>query len=252
MNILAGKRISLLGASTSTFDGYSNSALYNTTLPVNHPYYPREYLPDVHDTWWMRVIDTLQLELCVNNAWSGSCVTTLVDGDDKAGCMMRATQLHNDVTQAEPDIIVLIIGGNDALRGYEIGSYSGVSDIYDSARGAYIGDCTLFGDAYATMVHKVKARYPHADICVCSMLHWPTPRHDKGLVIYNDVIRKIAEEFGVTYVDFYNRTDICPETAETFLHTDGIHPNRLGFEQMADCLVKVLRDQYAQKANKES
>ena len=247
MQTLFGKYISVLGASTSTFDGFSNASKYHSTLSGNMPYYPRDYLNDVRDTWWLRTIDELGLRLCVNNSWSGSCVTTTVDGADKAGCMKRAAALHNDNLGIDPDIIVLIIGGNDALRGYEIGSYNGVDDIYDPSTKTYIGDCTMFGQAYATMVHKVKSRYPEADIYVCSMLHWKPKKHDKDLMGYNDIIQRIANEFQVNYVDFYGKTDISPETAHKYLHEDGVHPNKYGFEQMSKCIVDVLKSRYADK-----
>lgn len=245
MSSLVGKYISILGASTSTFDGISNNVEYNSTLKNNEPYYPKpEFMPDAHDTWWLKVIDTLQLKLCVNNAWGGSCITTRLDGVEKAGCMKRATELHNDNLNIEPDIIILIIGGNDALRGYDIGKYSKVSDIYNESRQEYVGDCNQFGEAYATMVHKVKTRYPNADVYVCSMLHWKTANPKNGLVLYNEIIKKIATDFDVTYVDFYNNTDIHPETASTYLHTDGVHPNKYGFEQMSDCIVRLLTSRY--------
>ncbi len=247
MQSLVGKYISILGASTSTFEKFSNNSQYHSTLLSNSPYYPKEFLKDVSDTWWMKTIQTLGLKLCVNNSWSGSSVTTTVDGQEKAGCMDRATALHNDRLSIEPDIIILIIGGNDALRGYEIGSYHDVHDIYDPESRVYIGDCTMFGQAYATMVHKVRNRYSNADIYVCSMLHWNPTKHNKGLLEYNEVIQRIADEFKVIYVDFYNGTDISPETAHQYLHTDGIHPNKYGFEQMSNCMVKLLKNRYAQK-----
>jgi len=235
MLCLAGKYISILGASTSTFDGFSNCTQYNTTLSNNVTYFPKEFLDDVHDTWWMRVIDTLNLKLCVNNSWSGSCITTMVDDINKAGCMKRATELHNDVLGIEPDIIVLIIGGNDALRGYDVGP---CGDTYDQP-----GDLTLFAPAYASMVHKVKNRYPDASVYVCSMLHWQ-PKSGSNLPTYNDAIKKIADEFDVTYVDFYNGTDISPATKGTYLFEDGVHPNAAGFAQMSHCIVEVLKDTY--------
>ena len=246
MKSLVGKYISILGASTSTFDGFSNDSQCHATLSNNVAYYPKAFLNDVNDTWWMRTIDALGLNLCVNNSWSGSCVTTVVDGQEKAGCMERATALHKDCLSMEPDIIVLIIGGNDALRGYEIGSYRGAEDIYDPKARAYIGDCTMFGQAYATMVHKVKARYPNADIYACSMLRWRPKKHNKDLAEYNAVIQRIAAEFQVTYVDFYNETAISPDTADIYLHTDGIHPSRQGFEQMANCMIRLLKSRYAE------
>ena len=241
MASLHGKYLSLLGASTSTFHGYSDDGQYHSSLPLNVAYYPKDFLTDVKDTWWMRVIDDLGLRLCVNNSFSGSCITTTVDGKEKAGCMNRATALHNDRLGIEPDIIVLIIGGNDALRGYEVGTYRDKGDIYDPVTGTYIGDCTAFGAAYATMVHKVKARYENAAIYVCSMLHWQPKKHDKGLLQYNEVIKQIAKEFGVTYVDLYHETAISPETADTYFHTDGVHPNKHGFLEMASCIKKYLQ-----------
>ena len=41
-----------------------------------------------------------------------------MDDENKAACMNRAIQLHNDQQGIEPDIIVLMIGGNDALKGF--------------------------------------------------------------------------------------------------------------------------------------
>lgn len=157
MKSIEGKYISILGASTSTFDGFSNNSNHNSTIKINTPYYPKaEFLNNVDDTWWMRTINELGLKLCVNNSWSGSCISTMVDRPEKAACISRATQLHNDNVGIDPDIIILIIGGNDALRGYDVGVYNGVADIYDPDNQTYIGDCTTFGQAYATMVHKVK------------------------------------------------------------------------------------------------
>ena len=244
MNSLTGKYISILGASTSTFDGISNNPEYNSNIKINEPYYPKpEFLSDVADTWWMKTINNLGLKLCVNNSWGGSCITTIVDGEEKAGCMNRALELHNDVLSIDPDIIVLIIGGNDALRGYEIGPYNGIKDVYNFTDNAYVGNCNYFGQAYATMVHKVKKRYPKADIYVCSMLHWKT-EHEKELTEYNEIIQKIAVDFNVNFVDFYNGTDIRPATASIYLHVDGVHPNKHGFEQMSNCLTKLLKSKY--------
>ena len=244
MKSLTGKYISILGASTSTFDGVSNNAAVNSTIANNKPYYPKDFMTDVADTWWMKVIKALDMKLCVNNSWSGSCVTSKRFGPVSAACMDRAFQLHNDQLNIEPDIIILIIGGNDSLRDYEVGPYNGVGDIFDTSNNAYIGDDMLFGQAYAMMVHKVVSRYPNADVYVCSMLHWKPKRHNKGLLQYNAVIKRIAEEFQLTYVDLYNETKIAPETAEEFLHTDGVHPNKCGFSQISECIVKILKSRY--------
>lgn len=249
MKSLTGKYISILGASTSTFDGISNNGAVNSTIVNNKPYYPKDFMTDVADTWWMRTIGALDLKLCVNNSWSGTCVTSKRFGPESAACMGRAMQLHNDQLNIEPDIIILIIGGNDSLRDYEVGPYNGAGDVFDTSSNTYIGDDMLFGQAYAMMVHKVVSRYPNADVYVCSMLHWPPRKSTKDLCKYNDVIRQIADEFKITYVDLYNGTKIAPETAAEYFHTDGVHPNKDGFAQMADRIINTIKENYKATAD---
>jgi lysophospholipase L1-like esterase len=190
----------------------------------------------------MKTINTLDMKLCVNNSWSGSHVTTFKDKAEKAACMDRATLLHNDNLEIDPDIIIFAIGANDALGSYEIGTYNGLSDVYDGQN--YIGDPTLFAPAYAMMLHKTKMRYPDADIYLFSMLNWPLKKEGgTPIVEYTNVVKQIADEFDVTYVDLYNETDISPETAQEYFY-DKVHPTPAGFTEMSDCLIRVLKEKY--------
>ena len=60
MRSLSGKYLSLPGASTSTFDGFSNCEIYNTTIKQNAPYYPKaEWLNLSSDHWWKRCVARL-------------------------------------------------------------------------------------------------------------------------------------------------------------------------------------------------
>ena len=69
----AGKKVSILGDSISTYEGVSNNTAYNATIGENLVYYTEGlHGVSLHDTWWQQVIDTLDMELCVNNSWSGS------------------------------------------------------------------------------------------------------------------------------------------------------------------------------------
>jgi len=78
-------------------------------------------------------------------------------------------------------------------------------------------------ELYNTTITNNVPYYPRADVYACSMLHW------------NPIV----------YVDFYNNTKIFPETSSVYLHTDGVHPNKYGFEQMSDCFVEILKSKYA-------
>jgi len=110
---LAGKTISILGDSISTYAGVSNNTAYNSTIGNNAVYYqPGTQGVYQADTWWQQTIDALGLELLVNNSWSGSAVLHTRRGT--AGAYVdRCVQLHNDKTGEEPDIIVVYMGGND-------------------------------------------------------------------------------------------------------------------------------------------
>lgn len=101
-------KISILGDSISTYMGYN---------PYGYAvYYKDDCLYDnditsVNDTWWKKVIDVLGGELCVNNSYSGSCVSGVFESS--ASSRARCSNLHGE---SNPDIIIIYIGTND--RGF--------------------------------------------------------------------------------------------------------------------------------------
>lgn len=202
---LEGKYISFLGDSITTYSGWSNNTSYNTTIggnAVHTTYYPGGAIT-ADETYWKRTIDNLGLNLCVNNAWSGSKVT----GNGVA----RATELHNDVKNIEPDIIVVYFGINDFNGGVACGSFNSVEDIYNESTKAYTANLNVFANAYATMVHKIKMRYPDADIYLCTLDYCRS-----GLEGYNGQIKKIAEVMDCNLVDFYNDTPMNLTNISTY------------------------------------
>ena len=87
--LLQGKTYSVIGDSISTFEGYNNDPSRNSTTKDNNVYYndlsgvpgdanrtpDRNFIFDSYqDTYWGRLTKDLGMELCVNNAWSGSFV----------------------------------------------------------------------------------------------------------------------------------------------------------------------------------
>lgn len=233
-----GKSISFLGDSITTFEGYSNNVKYNYTIGSNAVWYNTSKL-NVNDTYWKQTIDKFDLDLVVNNAWSGSqCSGT----GESAACNTRATQLHN-TSGTDPDIIVVYIGINDFDRGVEVGTYSNVNDIYDTKTKSYIGDTTKFAQAYATMIHKIKQRYSEADVYVCNLLPNNVNTDYTTLNTYNTYIEKIANEFDCTLVDFYNCSGI-DQTNFTSYTFEGLHPNATGHSLMAECLQNKLLEKY--------
>jgi hypothetical protein len=67
----AGKTLSILGDSISTFDGISNSALINSTIGNNAVWNSvARNFHDYTDVYWGQVLEQTDMELGVCNAWS--------------------------------------------------------------------------------------------------------------------------------------------------------------------------------------
>ena len=235
---LAGKAISFMGDSITTYGGWSNLTWFNSTIGSNRAYYDysNDRLSSVNDTWWKKTIDTLDLKLCVNNSSSGSRVTTTM-GKSHASCMTRAKNLHNDNENIYPDIICIYMGINDYTN-VELGSFDSINEIYDSSTNSYIGDLMVFADAYATMVHKIITTYENADLYLCTLVRYKT---EPTISSWNNIIKKIADEFDCNVVDFYNETGINDNMMYTI---DGLHPSQSGMSKMSECLIASLQNNY--------
>ena len=97
-NPYAGKTMSILGDSISTYAGVSNNTAYNSTIGSNAVYYSSGSLGGQQETWWQQAIDALGMQLLVNNSWSGSCVLHPRQGAGSEGYLDRCVNLHNDQT----------------------------------------------------------------------------------------------------------------------------------------------------------
>ena len=232
---LAGKKISILGDSISTMAGVSNNTDYNSTIGGNHLYYYGTNNGVTQaDTWWQQAIDTLGMELCVDNAWSGSCV---FDPTPKASTayMDRCVQLHNDHTGAEPDIIAIYLGTNDISKNKDaIGSAADIDYdtlIVEGANGYTYADPNTMAEAYAIMLHKISQRYPNAEVYCFTAIHKNT---------VNDPIRDVASYFGTNIVDLYQNSGIVVNKKyDAYYIVDG-HPNALGMDAITGCFLSSI------------
>ena len=154
----------------STYAGVSNSTAINSTLGNNDVYYT-EGRHDVYlkDTWWQQTIDALGMELLVNNSWSGSCASDRESpGTGSVAYQSRCTQLHNDNTNTNPDIIAIYLGTNDYYNFKSTLGSAGAIDyaqlIRETADGYTYAEPTTAMEAYAIMLHKMTKRSPMAEI----------------------------------------------------------------------------------------
>lgn len=238
LNYLEGKYISFMGDSITTYADWSNNITYNSTIGNNAVWYTSSSLISANETWWKKSIDDLKLNLCVNNSWSGSRVTT-TQGEVSSACMTRSNNLHDDNKSINPDIIVIYIGINDYNCGITLGSFESIDDIYDAETSSYVADLSVFAEAYATMIHKIINKYLNADVYCCTMYN----NGNTNIPIWNETIKGIAEYFDVKIVDFYTETKITLSTLSTYT-IDNLHPNKLGMIELSKCLTNNLIKYY--------
>lgn len=200
-DILKGKKLSVFGASMCTYDGYSNNTSHNPTIGQNKQYYGSPESENVKcrdltvgETFWGRLIDKYEMTLCVNNSWSGSKI--LDDNPAAAGWNTRPTELHR-ADGTEPDLIVSFMGNNDFTKERPAGEIT--EDLFARAETEGFMPET-FAEGYATMLSKMRKRYPKAEIFLFNMA-WRTEEKSELLIKYNEIIEKCAAHYGAYIVE---------------------------------------------------
>lgn len=221
---LRGKKVSFLGDSITTFNGYNPSG-YATWYPN-----ATSGITSVEKTWWWQFLQASGMELVKNCAWSGSKVTGTSTGTSaEAGCSdKRIADLKGD-DGTVPEVIIVFIGINDFSASIDVGDWDGTYIPTDGA-------ITNVSDAYALLAYKIANAYPDAEVFMCTLLeckkgNWNSGYDSTSLVEYNNAIRFVAESFGFNILDmhacginYYNISDYT---------VDLLHPNATGAKRLA-------------------
>lgn len=224
------KKFSILGDSISTFEGYSepyDACFYESLLKCQTD------ILRVSDTWWGQVIEHLGGELLVNNSFSGSLASKHPNCEiESYGCSNERTSSLSK-NSVSPDVIMVFIGTNDWGHGVKLRPESGAEE----------NDESVFLVAYDTMLKKLKANYPNAEIwCITlpvsnyrKIYNKDFPYSFGGVHIekYCNIIFECAEENGCKVIDLYN-SGIKHDTI------DGFHPNAKGMKAISKAIISIL------------
>lgn len=234
---LAGKSISILGDSISTFRGHN---------PEGYAVFFPDYgaVQAVEDTWWQQVVNDLELTLYQNGSNAGATVVGDSTGMEDPLCAVNElrTGALMGLEGMCPDIILVYLGTNDLLNTVPMGENDGTVLVEE-------GEVETFSDAYSLMLDKLQAKYPPAEIYCCTLL----PVGDYGTETpyvefvngdeltaadYSGIIVKIAENRGHVVVDLQN----CGVTVENLhqMTSDGVHPTADGMVCIAEAVKKAL------------
>jgi len=203
----AGKTVSILGDSISTFKNYVPEG-YACFYP-----YPTADVSDVNYTWWMRTINKLGMKLLKNNSYSGSCVSA---GTGSSGATNDSRLVELTKGTERPDIILIFMGANDC----------GSSNV----------SLGTFQSSYKTMLDKIINLCPDSEIYLLTL---PTTGlyKEADRLQYNAVIKSYAESYELGLVDL---GDLYTTTSYKDYVVDSCHPNNAGMIAISNAIVEEL------------
>lgn len=222
VNSLFGKRISFLGDSITTYNGY---------MPEGYAtYYPHGDINRGSKTWWKQLLAETGMNLATNASWSGSKISgNSQDSTGETGCSDARVQALAS-GEVDPNIIVVFIGTNDFAANVACGDFSW------PAQRPSEGVITSFAQAYLLLLYKLHETYPDADVYCCTLLPRirtsGTPEtyvNSNGDTIYdyNEVIRKTASAMNCEVIDL-NTCGLNDWNLSLYCVDGRLHPNAAG------------------------
>ena len=207
--------VAILGDSYSTFRGF---------IPEEREcYYPSPERVDdvlvVEDTWWHQLLAKRNMNLLLNDSWSGSTVCTDVRDchppESAFVFRMKQSLCPTKAGEQSPACILLFGGTNDSWLGRELGhlTYQNWTE----------QDLRQVLPAYCYMLDYVCKSNPDATVFCILNTQLKQEIHEGILTA--------CEHYGAVFIELH---DINKKSG---------HPSRLGMQQIAQQIDKVL-DQY--------
>ncbi len=261
----SGKKLTVFGDSITTYSGISNNSDYNATLGSQGPWYgegqkDQAKIWNYENTYWGSLLRGLDMELCVNNSWSGHGVC---DGTTFARC----TNLHN-VKGENPDVVVINFGINDTASWINSSTgqlytllknkgdktslevttewFEGVLKKAQNSNFADGKNRYTFCEGYALMMYLMTEKYKDTkfvNMTIAKNGHANFAQGDTLVPQYNECIRAISEYFGTTVAE----QTVMDKTNADIYTVDGVHPNSLGHYRMYEDVIRAL---YTELMNK--
>lgn len=137
-----------------------------------------------------------------------------------------------DCLNLKPDVITILIGVNDVW--HELGNQDGVS-------------VPLFEEVYRILLRETAAALPQTKVILMGAYVMPGPATSPDWEFFSgevkarrDVTEKLAEEFGLAYVDLQKAFDEAQKIFPAARWSeDGVHPTAAGHEIIAQAWKKA-------------
>ena len=256
------KYLSIVGDSISTYGGINNNTDYNLTIGSNAIHYPStdSNLTGYEQTYWGRLLVDLDMNLAVNNSWSGSTAYA----SNTSGIVYRSNQLHRDggtsnttADDIAPDVIIVYLGINDIHTDQPVGDLYTILNTNDGRTdkekvAAWFtevqqkyerdGNWSDWFAAYAIALSNMKANYGDAEIwCINHMQQNDYRSTDDEIELANRCIGALVEYFEINLIDQTTENEV--NTSNCHIYTNDwncLHPNALGHEKMEEMIVRAM------------
>ena len=163
---------------------------------------------------------------------SSTTVAYVESREDEYPCMVNSDRIEA-IKAADPDLIVIMGGTNDAHLGIPFGDEIQLSEAPEDK------DKTTFYGAYSFLIESLLEWKPTLHIVLMTpMSHdsrWNVPYYDD----YAEAVRKIGEYFAIPVADTNREGRISRFDASTFTE-DGLHPNIEGGRIIANVVASKI------------
>ena len=224
INTFKGLRMSVIGDSTSTFEGYPKSG--NNEYPVNSSTWASPVKTD-KDMWWYKVANKMGMQIDTINAYGGRRFTT---GGNYTSFIDAAKDFGS------PDVVFIKGGINEILHtnGNSLGNYD-----FGNAT-----DTSKLRHAIQIVINNIRTTLPNIKaIFFCT----PVASNkdiftaaSNGISYYDivDSIKEICDAYGVICIELH-KCGITKNNQSTYLG-DGIHPNGNGMNLISNFICSEL------------
>lgn len=215
---LEGKKLSILGDSISTFyaEGSEMNSYYTGTNQFYYPTYSAT-VKTVDKTWWYQLLKNTNMELGINNSWSGSCA---YGTSSSAGCSDGRINTIDD--NGTPDIVIIYLGTNDCASAFSTTDFiNAIKQMIEKTRKLGVNNIfitTLGYSAYKGSSYKEETRLE-----------------------YNEQLRKVAIEYGCGIVPL---DDYITDLSYSFYLGDNLHYNAKGATLLSKIYEKSIKEYF--------
>jgi len=169
-------------------------------------------------SWLLETLAAKELTI-YNRGISGNKVYQLAERWDK------------DCINLNPTVLSILIGVNDYWH-FRNGNYDGTPEIYEND--------------YRKLLERTREALPSIKLVICQpFILTETSAVDESWLepfsAYQQIARKISDEFGATWVPFQEAFDRAVEVAHpTYWANDGVHPSMAGAQLMANTWLEAI------------